>query len=494
MHNKVRRLKICCLTVFVLLLAASLVWMANSGKEGEVSINAQQPDGKILSCSLRPQDPSKEIIEIIAQQQIPGGETIRFRAAQPGSGWYMLMFEEENSGGMEMIHIMANRNGHLWIDYVPQGSEMLSAVCLLGILMLLMLLCAEFHASELDTPYSYKLSAIGGGILFTAFALITNIVILINSLRGGSMLTIDSIIIQLSHMPSAVNGIVLPVMIIVFAAMSISNAALLIREGRRLKNILGAALGALLILGILAGILLRSQFMQTLAGKSTLTFYMLFALRFFLCGIVCYAECLTASIVVHAIKAARHVPAKDKDYIIILGCSIGKDGRIYPLLRGRIDRAVQFAREQLRDSGKAAILVPSGGKGSDECMSEAEAMQAYLLKQGLSPEEILPETHSENTWQNMQFSKALIEQRDPQAKIAFSTTNYHVLRAGIYASEAGLHAEGMGSRTAWYYWPNAFARELVALFVNKKKQHILLAGVILLVSILISGVLYIMVM
>lgn len=41
----------------------------------------------------------------------------------------------------------------------------------------------------------------------------------------------------------------------------------------------------------------------------------------------------------------------------------------------------------------------------------------------------MPETKSTNTLQNMKFSKELIN--NDKAKIAFSTTNYHVFRSGI---------------------------------------------------------------
>lgn len=76
-------------------------------------------------------------------------------------------------------------------------------------------------------------------------------------------------------------------------------------------------------------------------------------------------------------------------------------------------------------------------------------MKRYLLEQGIPEEQIMPETSSANTLENMKFSKALIS--DSSAKVAFSTTNYHVFRSGIFANQAGLKAEGMGSKTKWYF-------------------------------------------
>jgi uncharacterized SAM-binding protein YcdF (DUF218 family) len=56
--------------------------------------------------------------------------------------------------------------------------------------------------------------------------------------------------------------------------------------------------------------------------------------------------------------------------------------------------------------------------------------------------------------------------------VAFSTTNYHVFRGGMFAREAGMHASGMGSKTKWYFWPNAEVREFVGLIVNEIWVHI----------------------
>ena len=44
---------------------------------------------------------------------------------------------------------------------------------------------------------------------------------------------------------------------------------------------------------------------------------------------------------------------------------------------------------------------------------------------------------------------------------------------------AGLPAEGIGSRTKWWFWPNAFMRETIALLQKRWKQEILLLAVLL---------------
>ncbi|MGN0470664.1 MAG: YdcF family protein, partial [Acutalibacteraceae bacterium] len=85
------------------------------------------------------------------------------------------------------------------------------------------------------------------------------------------------------------------------------------------------------------------------------------------------------------------------------------------------------------------------------------------------------------TLENMKFSKEIID--DVNAKVLFSTTNYHVFRSGIFASQAGLEAEGTGSKTKWYFWPNAFIREFVGLIVSQKKKIIPLTLIIILIAV-----------
>ena len=61
-------------------------------------------------------------------------------------------------------------------------------------------------------------------------------------------------------------------------------------------------------------------------------------------------------------------------------------------------------------------------------------------------------------------------------KAAFSTTNYHVFRAGLTAREQGENLEGIGSPTKRYFWINAFVREFIATLVAEKKKHMLIVA------------------
>jgi len=100
-------------------------------------------------------------------------------------------------------------------------------------------------------------------------------------------------------------------------------------------------------------------------------------------------------------------------------------------------------------------------------------MRRYLLSRSVPGDCILCEDRSASTLQNMRFSRELIEARGG-GRVLFSTTNYHVFRSGVWASDAGLPAEGIGSRTKWWFWPNAFMRECAGLLLARWKQELLL--------------------
>jgi Uncharacterized conserved protein len=189
-----------------------------------------------------------------------------------------------------------------------------------------------------------------------------------------------------------------------------------------------------------------------------------------------YFECMILGSIVADLLAARYVPEADKDYLIVLGCGLKRDGTPTPLLRGRLDLAADFYDRQLRENGKQARFVVSGGQGPDEVQSEAAAMRAYLLTRGIPDDRIIMEDQSKDTAENMRFSKQKIEAAG-LGKVAFFTTNYHVFRAGLKARRVKMRAVGMGAPTKWYFWPNAAVREFVGLLTEHRlKQGLLLIG------------------
>lgn len=139
------------------------------------------------------------------------------------------------------------------------------------------------------------------------------------------------------------------------------------------------------------------------------------------------------------IKSMVTTVQADCEYVIVLGCQV-RGRRITKSLKKRLDKAVEYvgmAQEQGERAGKGTIkIIVSGGQGNGEDISEAQAMNDYLIEQGMSPEQIIMEDKSTNTEQNFRFSMQYIE--DTNAKIGIVTNNFHVYRAKKLAAAKGL--------------------------------------------------------
>ena len=335
-----------------------------------------------------------------------------------------------------------------------------------------------FHASRQERKrvcFSYRATAELGLAIFLLLAGFFRIDMILPFLRGENAGTVWSLLVGVIVSAQTFMRWTAVALALFSLLVAVSNLVLIAHEGFRPSNMLGIAVALLIVGGAGCGIWL---------SYSLLTFPLRNALLNVYAGIFVYLECLLAATVIHAVKAGRHEPAHDLDYVIVLGCRIRPDGSLYPLIRARVDRAIAFRRAQLADAGRAPVLIPSGGKGADEPEAEAEAMARYMRAQGIPAEDILVEDRSATTLENLRFSRELIEARPGGKKVAVSTSSYHVYRGGILAAESGWNIDGMGSRTKWYFWPNAFLREFIGLLAASRFQQL---SAVLLIALLSAG-------
>ena len=148
----------------------------------------------------------------------------------------------------------------------------------------------------------------------------------------------------------------------------------------------------------------------------------------------------------------------DENAVIVLGAAVHGDTPSL-VLRDRLDTAVFYHKKN-----PDALLVVSGGKGNGENITEAEAMEKYLLDKGVPKEQIIKEEHATSTLENFKFSKALLDERFEDYKIAYITNEYHIFRAGLTAKKAGLDsAAHINSTTRLNYLLPGVLRECMAV-------------------------------
>ncbi len=210
-------------------------------------------------------------------------------------------------------------------------------------------------------------------------------------------------------------------------------------------------------------------------------------------GSVCGIGILLFTFVLGCIIREAHLqPESGADYMIVLGARV-KGSRISPLLRYRLDKALDYLSEN-----KDTMVVVSGGKGAGEDLSEAEAMQDYLVKHGIASDRILQEDASANTDQNIRNSIQIIQEQEgirqssdygEQKHLVLVSNGFHLFRAkrllrkqlrelpdspgggtGKQEGSGDLEdavVEGMGARTKWYVVPNSYVREVFAVVKYK---------------------------
>ncbi len=278
----------------------------------------------------------------------------------------------------------------------------------------------------------------------------------------------------------------IPFMVLFAVFLSVSNLSLIKHEGFRISNLWGIFISVVLFAGSFLCAL------TALLNPDSLVFELTYirdaVLRTIVSAAFVYFECLLLSAMYCTRYAAKHEPEYNQDFIVILGCQIAKDGKPLPLLRGRIDRALDFYHKQLEQTGKMVRFIPSGGQGDNEIISEAECMKNYLMEQGIDESLIYPETQSATTLQNMKFSKKIADEQKENANILFSTTNYHIFRSGMLATKAGMNADGIGAKTKWYFWPNAQMREFIGLLASEWKINIAFIVLTVFLSILFANI------
>lgn len=251
---------------------------------------------------------------------------------------------------------------------------------------------------------------------------------------------------------------------------------LLRREGLSKTNLLSLVMGIMIILFF---ILVYLSFYSNLFYENVYVniLFIIIVYSYLLFG------CAFAGFLLYSILYLAIPKKKQYDFIIIHGAGLKEGRKLTPLLKQRVDKAVEAFKQSKNPNIK---IIASGGKGSDEEISEAQAIANYLVEETDIPiDKIILEDKSTTTYENLLYSKMLGESEVDSPKFLFVTNNYHVYRTGAYAKNIGLAGDGLGCRTARYYIPSAFIREFIALCL-KIKWVFVVFYLLLIVGLLLS--------
>ena len=173
------------------------------------------------------------------------------------------------------------------------------------------------------------------------------------------------------------------------------------------------------------------------------------------------------------------------DYVIVLGAQV-RGKALSRTLEYRLEKALEYARVHPN-----TVLVLSGGQGAGEEMTDAEAMYEYLKAHGIPESQMLLEEQSASTYENLVYSKLLIQEREAKRRqtirdvmaasgylsppdeevsirVGIITSNFHVLRAKAIARKTGIPGiTGIAAKSDPVLFLHFSVRECFAILKDK---------------------------
>lgn len=167
------------------------------------------------------------------------------------------------------------------------------------------------------------------------------------------------------------------------------------------------------------------------------------------------------------IEASFGDPEVHSDYMVVLGAGVHGDQPSLSL-RNRIDAAYNYL-----SAHPDVTAVLSGGQGEGENLTEAQCMFDHLTAMGISENRLWLEDKATSTWENLNFSLDLIEEKTGQRpeKLGVLSSEYHLFRASLFADACGVEFVGVPAKTTKISLRiNYFMREVAGVW------HYLLLG------------------
>lgn len=127
--------------------------------------------------------------------------------------------------------------------------------------------------------------------------------------------------------------------------------------------------------------------------------------------------------------------ARRADVIIVMGAAEYR-GRPSPVLRARLDHAVELYRD-----GLATWILTTGGAGGDPEFTEAEVGRSYMIDRGIPPERVVVENQGETTAQSLASAFEIMQRMGLRSCIVVSD-GYHIFRAKKFLQAEGLTVFG----------------------------------------------------
>lgn len=155
----------------------------------------------------------------------------------------------------------------------------------------------------------------------------------------------------------------------------------------------------------------------------------------------------------------RKISTEKVDCVIVLGARLYGD-MPSPALLERLKVAIKYLQ-----NNKDIRVIVSGGQGPDEYVSEAYAMERYLMDNGIEGNRIIKEEKSTSTFENLKFSLNKFKKSNDKKniKVMIVTNKYHIFRAKFLAKRFGVISYGLPAKIPPTIIIRSYIREYFAV-------------------------------
>ncbi len=162
---------------------------------------------------------------------------------------------------------------------------------------------------------------------------------------------------------------------------------------------------------------------------------------------------LAACLILFVYYKETHLPpVGEYDAIIVLGAQVKQDGTPSVALQRRMEAALESYNE------RPVLMIVCGAQGPDEPRAEGDVMRDFMLDHGVPPSDVVAETASFNTRENLEYAQAILAEHGLSRALIVSS-DYHIPRALELCRQVGIEAYGKGSPSKPEYFLKNHLRE-----------------------------------
>jgi uncharacterized SAM-binding protein YcdF (DUF218 family) len=156
--------------------------------------------------------------------------------------------------------------------------------------------------------------------------------------------------------------------------------------------------------------------------------------------------CYVVYVAVRIQQQSVREEAQPSEVILVLGAA-EYNGRPSPVLRARLDHALELYKRQL-----APRILTTGGAGGDPVFTEGGVGRSYLISRGVPPDAIIVETEADSTLESTAMASEIMRRMGLHSVIVVSD-GYHIYRVKRMLESRGLKVYGSPRKELY---PGAF--------------------------------------